>query len=44
MSWNWRDFMRLSIAASLLAAAVWANVSGSPLQQVRGAWTVYAMR
>jgi hypothetical protein len=44
MSPKWQDVVLAGVAALLLAAGVLANIGGSSLQQVRGAWVVHAMR
>jgi hypothetical protein len=44
MSWNWPDVVRIAIAALLFGAAIWANVSGSSVSQLRGAWVSQAIR
>jgi hypothetical protein len=33
-----------SLALLLLAAGIWANLSSSPLLEMRGAWVKHAMR
>jgi hypothetical protein len=44
MAWNWRDLVGLSFALLLFGAAMIANVSESPMPQVRGAWVAQALR
>ena len=44
MNWTWRDVMGIGVAAMLLSAGLWANASGDSVQQLRGQWSVHAMR
>jgi hypothetical protein len=44
MTWNWRELLGLSLAVLLFGAAMIANVSESPMPQVRGAWVAQALR
>ncbi len=44
MDSKWQDVALTRLAAVLLAAGLWANIGGSSLQHVRGAWIVHAMR
>ncbi|MEH2520806.1 hypothetical protein V1279_006379 [Bradyrhizobium sp. AZCC 1610] len=44
MSWNWGELLGLSFAVLLFGAALIANVSEGPMQEVRGAWVAKVLR
>jgi hypothetical protein len=44
MSWNWGELLGLSFAVLLFGAAIMANVSEGPMQEVRGAWVAKVLR
>jgi hypothetical protein len=44
MSWNWGELLGLSFAVLLFGAAMIANVSDSPMREVRGAWVAKVLR
>jgi hypothetical protein len=44
MNWRWQDVMGACLATTLLVAGLWAHVSSDSVQQLRGTWSLHAIR